>query len=487
MQTLCDGFDHYGYDAAGRAVMIAGGWNAVHATLAFPSLGPAAGPRTGIGCLECRTANPANTQLARTNEFSDLFEIFTSQALYLDALPNNNNAMRFLQYDSNLEGGAGTFIATVAVTSEGNITLRTNESGTLLAETTIPPLAAGKWYVLEIRFVHDAVNGAFAVRVTDTVRRVTETVLAVSGLNTTGNNDEAINFLNVKTGGATSEQIFYLDDWIVRDATGDFNNNFMGPLHVGTLHPNADTTIHGWARFGTSTDWEAVAKTEPDDTTYLRSSAAAFDILTFRGQPRNGETVTLGVKVYTFKTAISVANDVLIGATIAESIANLVAAINDDGVGEGSQYGTGTTANADAGAEVASGTTILATALAVGTSGNSIALADTVRYASWSGTTMTGGGSIPDPVELVLPDPLDEMKTIKSITLDHRSYKGDANDLSLLASLVGPRGVIVDGTTNPIIITPTHYRDTFNSDPDSGAAMSRATMFGARIHMSRSA
>lgn len=65
----------------------------------------------------------------------------------------------------------------------------------------------------------------------------------------------------------------------------------------------------------------------------------------------NGETFTINGRTYTFVTSLSSADDILIGATAADSFNNCIAAINN-AAGEGTLYGTGTTINADVTASV---------------------------------------------------------------------------------------------------------------------------------------
>lgn len=67
-------------------------------------------------------------------------------------------------------------------------------------------------------------------------------------------------------------------------------------------------------------------------------------VLTLTGLPLAGEAVTVGTGVYTFQAALGGAGDVLIGATAAESIQNLVNAINL-GPGAGTVYHAATAAN----------------------------------------------------------------------------------------------------------------------------------------------
>lgn len=117
----------------------------------------------------------------------------------------------------------------------------------------------------------------------------------------------------------------------------------------------------------------------------------ATGLLTFTGQPANGETVTVGGKVYTFQTALTnVDGNVFIGASTAASVTNLINAITL-GAGAGASYAAVMTANANVTASQGAGTTMNVTALVGGTAGNAIATTETVVNASFSGATLSGG------------------------------------------------------------------------------------------------
>ena len=132
-------------------------------------------------------------------------------------------------------------------------------------------------------------------------------------------------------------------------------------------------------------------------TLYVREAAgapaaatAALDGITIA----NGNTVTIGDHVYTFKTALStgptVPNEVLVGVSDSVSLDNLIAAINGAG-GAGTTYATGTVANAFVTALAGAGDTMDITAKAAGTLGNGIALAQTLTSGSWNGDVTKGG------------------------------------------------------------------------------------------------
>jgi hypothetical protein len=105
----------------------------------------------------------------------------------------------------------------------------------------------------------------------------------------------------------------------------------------------------------------------------------------------NNDTVTIDGRVFTFKTALTpAANEVLIGASAAASLTNLVAAINLQGV-SGTNYGAGTLPPAGVYASAVTATVVTLTARRGGTTGNSLALAKTAATLTVSGATLSGG------------------------------------------------------------------------------------------------
>jgi flagellin len=105
-----------------------------------------------------------------------------------------------------------------------------------------------------------------------------------------------------------------------------------------------------------------------------------------------GNTVTVGSQTYTFVTALSTtatANEVLVGATEAASLANLANAVNG-GTGSGATYGGPTIANASASA-VATASTVVFTALTKGLTGNGIATSVTGTANTFGAATLANG------------------------------------------------------------------------------------------------
>jgi len=124
-------------------------------------------------------------------------------------------------------------------------------------------------------------------------------------------------------------------------------------------------------------------------------ATTATGTLTLTGNANNNETVTAGGTTYTFVTTLStsptVADQVLIGSSASATLSNLAAAVTG-GTGEGTTYGTGTTANTQVTA-TASGNTLSLQALASGTGGNDIATSTDMANGSFASSTLTGGNA----------------------------------------------------------------------------------------------
>ena len=86
-------------------------------------------------------------------------------------------------------------------------------------------------------------------------------------------------------------------------------------------------------------------------TAYGPGTAAVGDVRTDTN-PADGATITIGGKVYRFKTTMAAINDVQLGASATDTTLALKKAINLDGIA-GTDYYTGTTANAIYSASVA--------------------------------------------------------------------------------------------------------------------------------------
>lgn len=161
----------------------------------------------------------------------------------------------------------------------------------------------------------------------------------------------------------------------------------LGPLDLSPYDPSG--TPAGGGFVGELRN--KVGGTLLASATVSMRGARASSSLTITGNASDGETVTIGSAVYTFKNTPAAAKDILIGADAEESLENLIAAIEDSGDQGGPEYYTGTTAHLDVRATKYSSTRMDIEAKTGGTAGNAIATATTWTGASWTGAAMAGG------------------------------------------------------------------------------------------------
>lgn len=231
--------------------------------------------------------------------------------------------------------------------------------------------------------------------------------------------------------------------------------------------------------------YETLNKHTPDDNTFIEAALLpAMGTFTLTALPSAAETVTLGTETYEFVAALVDAFDVLIGADIEETIDNLVNAING-GPGEGTVYGTGTTANTDATAELLPSAQMLAIASTAGVGGNSIDSTDTCADGEWTGATLSGGADIPGYSAFGL-EPLPRGATIvDSVTIISRQWKTGGGSATTQTAFEGPGGAADQGTDRPVSVIPTFYFDMFEEDPDTSAVLTPNTVNNGKVRINR--
>lgn len=123
-------------------------------------------------------------------------------------------------------------------------------------------------------------------------------------------------------------------------------------------------------------------------------SVKAVSVLTATANFTNAETVTLGVRTYTFQSALTNVNgNVQIGGTLADSLQNLKNAINGSGGTPGTDYAAATVSHEFVEAVSATATALSVRALTSGVAGNALASTDTCANANFGTVTFTGGAN----------------------------------------------------------------------------------------------
>ena len=203
---------------------------------------------------------------------------------------------------------------------------------------------------------------------------------------------------------------------IIENGSGVFGaNSFVDPTYVTAyLTDRNRETENSWDGVTPGAEEEAACVAAADyietrfrqgfkGTKEFRDISLARATFTLTANPLTTETVTLGSQVYTFLATIVSPYDVLIGANAAESIANLIGAINADANFEGTAFLAGTDANPDASVNAFYDNQLVAFSKTAGTAGNTIISTTTVTGASWNFATLVGGGDVQIPQPLSFP------------------------------------------------------------------------------------
>ncbi len=200
-------------------------------------------------------------------------------------------------------------------------------------------------------------------------------------------------------------QVFTANTLNVFLSDGGASSNSLIGVTTGTLSSTGLNLGGAVAATGTLTQAAGAAAVAASDiytgVNFVGSTASTLT-LTSTGTQANADTVTVNGHIYTFVTALTggagVADEVLVGGTVQQSLANLAAAVNTAAGGAGVTYGTPTVKNADFSA-TSNATTITFTALLNGTASGTKAIADSARFsgagnstAAVDGPTLTVGG-----------------------------------------------------------------------------------------------
>lgn len=234
--------------------------------------------------------------------------------------------------------------------------------------------------------------------------------------------------------------------------------------------------------------FEVLNQRPPWDDTYIEASlVAAEGVFTFEAIPTSGETMTLGSETYTYVNAFSTVatNEILIGADIDETITNTIAAVNG-GAGEGTIYGTGTTANADIAALTFLSPQFKVQAQTPGAAGNSLATTETMANGYFDDVTLTGGQDIPGPSDFAIERLPLSTTGVLGVQMTARAYKTDAGGATIDFDFVGPGGAVASGGAQSVDLSPAWKRQVFEEDPDTAAGLTPSSIIGGRARFDRS-
>lgn len=253
--------------------------------------------------------------------------------------------------------------------------------------------------------------------------------------------------------------------------------------------PRVLTTVGGAIRYAPDDaapgNYKVILHGDRDDTYVEAPFLAAQGIQTYTINPTAGDTSTIDGNVYTFTSPLTnTAGHVLIGATIDDTINNLVAAVNGD-AGAGTLYGTGTATSTNTSAANRGADQLVIDANTLGSAGNSIVVASSNSSNPWSGATLLGGADIPDPSSFVLDRLPPHTVSVLAAVLIHRSRKTDSGDCNVQPSLVTNDGSSQNGVDQPLTTNFVYYNSIFETDPGTMGGLTPSTFINARIRLDR--
>lgn len=179
------------------------------------------------------------------------------------------------------------------------------------------------------------------------------------------------------------------------------------------------------------------------------ASAAAGGVLTSAANYSDGDTVTIGSRVYTFNTVLAAGDGkVKIGASEAASITNLVNAINKSGGTPGTDYNV-TAADPNVTAAAAAHT-VTVTAINKGYGANAVA-STTTSAATWGSATLTGGTADVVVVATSVVDEASPPAVARFERVGHQFASGDLTVANNSINLPTYSSAAVNLTTLPLI------------------------------------
>lgn len=163
-------------------------------------------------------------------------------------------------------------------------------------------------------------------------------------------------------------------------------------------------------------------------------SASASDIITLSvGAPSDGETITIGAIVYTWKDIVVSANDVFADVSFANAVDNLAAAINRTGT-PGVEYGVGTVAHPQVTA-VAASPIVTVTSKEAGTPSNSIVTTETMTNGVWTNGDTTLLGGVDDTIAVLASSLVTEVPAVTdNVTVEEAGVRGATGDFEIDSS-----------------------------------------------------
>jgi hypothetical protein len=169
----------------------------------------------------------------------------------------------------------------ISVRTDGSSRLIVSRNGTTIATGTTA-LLGNTWYYIELKFVISTTSGSVALRLNG-ANEISQT----TGLNTAGaggSSWDGIGIQETGAGGGTYDDIYVLD------TSQSPNNDFLGPISVLALPPNAAGNYQQWTPNGAS-NLGSVLQNDGDGSFVMSSTQNQIDTFAMTDLPISSGTV----------------------------------------------------------------------------------------------------------------------------------------------------------------------------------------------------
>jgi hypothetical protein len=193
-----------------------------------------------------------------------------AQRYWFTSLPNSTSQYMTIMSFCDISNQAHV---SLRLGTTGAITVYRGDSGNgggSVAElgATGPVITANSWNHIEAKVLVSDTVGTVEIRVNTTP------VLTLTGVDTRNGTSTTVDQLrmsNAYNGAASVGPSMYCSDYVIWDASGTRNNDFMGSVSVLRLTTESDTSFN-WTASSGSTGWNLIDEAGPDDADYVTAA-----------------------------------------------------------------------------------------------------------------------------------------------------------------------------------------------------------------------
>lgn len=267
----CDDFGSYGMNTAfmldGAYAEVGGSGSASGTNVLVADPDPLA---TGtVFRTSADAATQAVTICFRKVLLSGQATVGAALRMWMSNLPSNTNHS---PVPFSFRNASNQALVALRVETTGAVTVKRGTglaSDPTLGTSSGPVLVANGWQHIEMKVVFHAETGSVEVRV-DGVPVISEPNIDTLGALSGPCAQMAVAY---DRQAAAPSQNTYFKDLVIYDGTGDYNNDFLGNVHVIPLITDADVSLN-WAPSSGSTGFNLIDESPPNDSGYISADDA---------------------------------------------------------------------------------------------------------------------------------------------------------------------------------------------------------------------